>query len=65
MVNQYNWNQEKGLKEWLINNRLDGFSALMKQVSKDDHEKQAIIQRLRDNALPAVAKLQEFMAELS
>ncbi|MFT4751387.1 MAG: hypothetical protein ACI819_001839, partial [Neolewinella sp.] len=33
--------------------------------SKDDHEKQAIIQRLRDNALPAVAKLQEFMAELS
>jgi hypothetical protein len=65
MINQDNWGQDKGLKEWLINNRLDGFNEMVEQVSKDDHEKQAIMQRFRDNTLPAMAKLQQFMAELA
>ena len=65
MTNQFNWSQDKELRKWLLNNRLDGFSQMMKNVSKDDEPKQAIIKRLRSNAMPAMMKLQQFIAELS
>ncbi len=65
MMNQYNWNQDEALRKWLLNNRLDAFSEMMVNVSKTDEEKQKIIQRLRDNALPAMMKLQQFISELA
>ncbi len=65
MMNQYNWGQDKELRKWLYNNRLDGFSKMMKDAAKDDEEKQAIIKRLRSSAMPAMMKLQQFMTELS
>lgn len=64
MMNQFNWSQDKELRKWLLENRLDGFSQMMRSVSKDDEEKQAIIKRLRTNAMPAMMKLQQFLAEL-
>jgi hypothetical protein len=64
MMNQYNWSQDEGLKAWLLNNRLDGFSKMMNSVEPDDVEKQAIINRIRDSAFPAVEKLQHFMAQI-
>ena len=64
MMNQYNWGQDKELRNWLLNNRLDGFSKLAKSISKDDTEKMAIMNRLRANSFPAMAKLQGFLAEL-
>lgn len=64
MMNQYNWGQNKELRQWLLNNRLDGFSKLVAGISKDDTEKQAIMKRLRDNSFPAMTKLQEFMGQL-
>lgn len=64
MVNQYNWSQNDELSAWLIGNRLDGFSAMMKSVKEDDEEKQAIIRRIRDNAFPAVARLQELIEQI-
>lgn len=65
MMNQYNWNQDQALRKWLLENRLDGFSQLMVNAPKDDEAKQAIKQRLRQYAMPAMMKLQQFMAELS
>ncbi|MEO0527320.1 MAG: NAD(P)/FAD-dependent oxidoreductase, partial [Bacteroidota bacterium] len=65
MMNQYRWNQDPDLRKWLYNNRLDGFSKLVAQVSKDDMEKQSILKRMRDNIPPAMQKLQQFIAELS
>ena len=65
MTNQYNWGQDKELRKWLYNNRLDGFSKMMKDAAKDDEEKQAIIQRLRNSVMPAMMKLQQFMTELA
>ena len=64
MMNQYRWSQDKELRKWLLHNRLDGFSQLVRSVSKEDEEKQVILKRLRDNAMPAVMKLQVFLGEL-
>jgi len=64
MMNQYNWSQDPGLRQWLLENRLDGFSQMVKSVSKEDTEKRAILKRIRANAMPAIMKLKQFMAEL-
>ncbi len=64
MMNQYNWSQEKDLRAWLRENRLDGYSQLTTGIAEDDVEKLAIMKRLRDNAIPSVMKLQEYMAQI-
>jgi hypothetical protein len=63
MMNQYIWSQDENLRKWLLENRLDGFSQLMRSVKEDDTEKQAIVKRLRANAQPAMNKLQEYLAQ--
>lgn len=63
MQNQYTWSQIPELKKWLFENRLDGFSQLMASVSADDKQKMQIVHRLRSNAGPAMAKLQQFLTE--
>lgn len=64
MMNQYRWSQDKELRKWLLYNRLDGFSQLMYKIDKEDEVKQAIIKRMRDNMMPAVMKLQAYVAEI-
>ncbi len=64
MANQYRWSQDKALRAWLRDNRLDGFSQLVASVDKDDTAKMAILNRLRGNMMPAMAKLQHFIGEL-
>jgi hypothetical protein len=63
MMNQYVWSQDENLRKWLLGNRLDGFSQLMRSVKEDDTEKQAIVKRLRANAQPAMGKLQQYLAQ--
>ena len=63
MMNQYIWSQDENLRKWLLENRLDGFSQLMRNVKEDDSEKQAIVQRLRTNAQPAIEKLQQYLSQ--
>ena len=65
MKNQYMWSQDKGLRDWLFNNRLDGFSHVVAAVDKDDLEKMAIMKKLRDNSFPAMGKLTQFMTQIS
>lgn len=65
MMNQYTWSQEKDLRQWLVENRLDGYSQLVASIQEDDVEKLAIMKRLRDNAVPSVMKLQQLMAEIA
>jgi len=64
MVNQMTWSQDKTLRHWLKNNRLDGFGKVIRSADKSDEKKMAILGRLRANAFPAAMKLQEFMSEL-
>ena len=63
MMNKYIWSQDENLRKWLLENRLDGFSQLMRSVKEDDTEKQAIVKRLRANAQPAMNKLQQYLAQ--
>ncbi|MEQ3657773.1 MAG: NAD(P)-binding protein [Glaciecola sp.] len=65
MLNQHIWGQDPELREWLLNNRLDGFSQLVRNVKEDEIEKRMILKRLKENAQPAMAKLQAYLAEIS
>jgi len=64
MVNQFSWSQDKALRDWSVKNRLDGFGQMIKETPKEDEMKQALIKKLKDNAMPAAIKLQQFVAEL-
>ncbi|TDF35545.1 NAD(P)/FAD-dependent oxidoreductase [Alteromonadaceae bacterium M269] len=63
MMNQHIWSQDENLRQWLLENRLDGFSQLVRSVKEDDFEKLSILKRLKDNAPIAMAKLQQFLAQ--
>ncbi len=64
LMNQHIWSQDPDLKKWLLNNRLDGFSKLVRAVKEDDIEKLMILKRMRDNGKPAMAKLQGYLAAI-
>jgi hypothetical protein len=64
MMNQYIWSQDPNIGKWLVENRLDAVSKMVKNVAEDDHEKNAILLRMRSNAQPAMQKLQTFIAQL-
>ncbi len=63
MMNQAAWSQEEGLRDWLFNNRLDGMSRLIRSAPKDDAAKQAILGKMRENTMPALANIQNLLAE--
>ncbi len=64
MVNQYNWGQDPEIRLWLRANRLDGFAKLVSDVRSDDVDRRAILGRLREFAVPAVVKLEQYITEL-
>lgn len=64
MMNQYQWSQHKEIRQWLVDNRLDGMSRMIRDIDRNDMAKQAILKRMRDSAMPAMAKLQAYMAEI-
>jgi hypothetical protein len=57
MRNQSRWAAHPGLREWLVGNRLDGFSRLVAQVAPEDADKRAILKRIREASGPAAQKL--------
>ena len=65
MLNQQIWSKDPALRQWLLENRLDGFSRMVANVAENDTESLGILKRLRDNAMPAMGKLQRFISELS
>ena len=64
MMNQYQWGQDKSIRHWLVNNRLDGMSKMIRDIDRNDVAKQDILRRLRESAMPAMAKLQTFMTQI-
>lgn len=65
MMNQYRWSKDDGIKNWLIENRLDGFSRVIDEVAPDDSEKMKILQRIQSNLKPAAVRIQQLVAELA
>jgi hypothetical protein len=64
MMNQFNWSQDKPLRQWVRNNRLDGFTKLTNSVAPDDKEKMDILARMRDNAPKAVGNLMKLAEQI-
>jgi len=61
MMNQALWGQNKSLRNWMREQRLDGFSKIVSGVDPADIDKVAILNRLKKAAMPAMAKLQSFL----
>ena len=64
MVNQLIWSQDRTLREWIKNNRLDGYSKILANTDKSDVKKMAILTKMRKYSLSAMLKLQQFQKEL-
>ncbi|MEM9225107.1 MAG: NAD(P)/FAD-dependent oxidoreductase [Pseudomonadota bacterium] len=65
MINQFTWSQDAGLRAWMLENRLDGFSKLTRSIAPDDEDKQAIMNRLKESGMPAMENLQKLLATLN
>ncbi len=57
MLNQFHWGQDKALRTWIRESRLDGFGKLMVGIDPQDTEKMAILARLKEQAMAAMANL--------
>ena len=64
MQNQFTWSQDKPLRKWLMENRLDGFGKIVRNVDKENSKHMAILQRLKNSALPAMMNLQKLIGEI-
>ena len=64
MINQFNWSQDKPLREWIRNNRLDGFTKLTRGVAPNDKEKIDILMRMRETAPKAVSNLMKLAGQI-
>ena len=63
LMNQYHWSQDKPLRRWISNNRLDGGSTLLRAIDRDDSEKWAVVKRIQQASPLAAMKLQEFLSQ--
>jgi hypothetical protein len=64
MRNQYIWSQDKSLQKWIYSNRLDGFSKMVTDISKEDSAKQAVLNRLRSNIPVGMGNLTRLISTL-
>jgi hypothetical protein len=61
MMNQGVWSGEPKLNEWIANNRLDAFSAVIRDADMTITENKAIMDKLGANLMPAIANLQKLI----
>ena len=64
MKNQYIWSKTSSIREWLVKNRLDGFTQLVQKVRFYEVAKIKTLKRFRTYAKPAVANLNKFKKEV-
>ena len=64
MKNQYRWSQEKGLRAWLMSNRLDGFTAMITPNENTSPEQLALLERMKNAVPQALQNLPKLMSEL-
>ena len=57
MMNQFQWSQDKALRQWLRGSRLDAFGRMVAELDKSDEPKQATLTRLRNNGMAAMVNL--------
>ena len=64
MKNQFRWSQEPGLRNWLITNRLDGFTALMTPNENTTPQQMMILGQLKEIVPKAAANLPKLLAQI-
>ncbi|MBC7413940.1 MAG: NAD(P)-binding protein [Herminiimonas sp.] len=57
LMNQFQWSQDKALRQWMRHSRLDSFARMVAELDKGDTDRQAIVARLRTNMMPAMANM--------
>jgi beta-lactamase class D len=62
MMNQAQWSQDKTLRDWMRNSRLDGFGKVMASADRNDPEKMAILEKLRNQAMAAMGNMPKLLA---
>jgi hypothetical protein len=65
LQNQFEWNKEPALREWIAANRLDGPSKLLRNLSSEQTDRMAIVQRIQQGVPLAAKNLQTLLATLS
>lgn len=61
MANQYQWSTNEDIAQWIVQSRLDGFSALAKNVKPAELENMALLRRYGQGAGPAAARLKQML----
>jgi hypothetical protein len=64
MGNQFKWSQDKGLRQWIRNSRLDGFGKMVSEIDAADTDKMAVLARLRQCALAAMGNAPRLMGSV-
>ena len=62
MMNQFAWGQDKALRAWIHNSRLDGFGKVIAAVDQQDLEKMAILEKFKTCAKAAIGNMPKLMA---
>lgn len=62
MMNQMQWSQDKTLRNWMRDTRLDGFGKLMSHIDPSDTEKLAIMGNFRAQAMAAMGNMPKLLA---
>jgi hypothetical protein len=62
MMNQMQWGQDKTLRAWMRDSRLDGFAKLMTSVDPSDVEKLTILGNLKAQAMAAMGNMPKLLA---
>jgi hypothetical protein len=61
MDNQYQWSKNETISRWILQSRLDGFTALARNVKPTDLEKLALLKRYGQSVGPAAARLKQLL----
>ncbi|GIU67875.1 NAD(P)-binding protein [Candidatus Phycosocius spiralis] len=61
MMNQFAWNQDPKLREWIRQSRLDGFGKLIAAIDPDDAHRTTVLKKFRKFAMPAAANLSKMI----
>jgi hypothetical protein len=62
LMNQMRWGQDKALRQWIRDCRLDGFGRLVAEVDRSDGTKMALLERLKAAAPGVMAAAPRWMA---
>ncbi len=63
MMNQFHWSQDKILRQWIRESRLDGFGKIIASADPADEGKQAILLKLKECAMAAMANIPKLTAK--